>query len=320
MLKKIIGASLAGLLMTGIAHAQTFPDKPVTIMVPTAAGGPTDSIARLVAEGMSDSLGQPVVVENREAGGGVPLVEQMAEMEGDGYSVLMAPASTMIFRPLMSDVAFDTMEDFEPVILLATLPTVLVVNSSLGVDNVEELVALAKEKPGELTYASASPGSASHLSAELMKQSLGIDVLHIPYRGPAQASTALLAGEVDMFFSGPLNVLPYLEDGTLKALFTADTVRNPTIPDVPSAAEAGAKDVVVLGTFGLMVPAGTPDDVIQTLYTAARASMTDTEGRTKMNNLGFAMPLGSPDEFGAYIASEYEKWQPVIEAAQIRIQ
>lgn len=319
MFRKLAFFILAAGTMGSPAVAQSYPEKPVVMLVPSAAGGPVDGIARIVAEGMQAVLGQPVVVENRDAGGGVVAAETVARATPDGYTVMTAAASTMIFTPLMSTVNFDTQKDFKPVTLIATLPTVLVVNSSLGVNSMEELIALAKKDPGKLTYGTAGAGSASHLSAELLKLTAGIDVLHIPYKGAPQAATGLLAGEVDMFFSGPVNVLPNLQNGKLKALFVADKQRNDIIPDVPTAEEAGVGDVVVLGTFGIYAPAATPDEIVTKLDAAARKAIENPDAKTKLVNLGYALPMGGPAQFRDYISQEIGKWKPVIESAAIKL-
>ncbi|RJG46064.1 tripartite tricarboxylate transporter substrate binding protein [Mesorhizobium sp. DCY119] len=314
-------ASVVAVLTCSTAGAQTaFPTKPITLIVTSDAGGPVDSIARLLREGMSTELGQPVIVENRSSGGGTVAAAEVAHAAPDGYTLIIAAGSTIVYTPLMSKVDFDTIKDFEAVTLVATLAPVLVVNKELPVKTMADFVALAKSRPGELTYASAGSGSASHLAAELMKNLAGIDVLHIPYAGAAKAANALLANEVDAFFSGPLNALPYMKSGQFRALMVTDTKRQPMLPDVPSAPEAGLPDLEVVGIFGILAPKGTPKEILEQIHAAAVATLEMPAVKTQMANLGYTVPASGPDEFGSYLRDQITFWGPMIKKLGISLE
>lgn len=301
------------------AGGQPYPSKAIRFIVPNGMGGTTDTIARSIAQHMSQALGQQVVVDNRPGSGGIIGTELVARAPADGYTWLMGTIGNMAISPkLYPRIAYDPVRDFDPVSQLAASAYMLVVHPSLGAQNVKELVALAKSKPGGLNYASAGSGTGSHLTMELFRTIAGIPAVHVPYKGGTPGLTALVAGEVSMMFNGIPSTLPQLRAGRLRVLAVTTPNRSPAAPDVPTVAEAGYRGAESTSWTGLFVPRGTPRPVVQRLHAVVVKTLELPEVRKHLT-LDGAEPVGSaPGEFAAFLQSEIRKWAQVIATSGAR--
>jgi tripartite-type tricarboxylate transporter receptor subunit TctC len=314
-------AGLAGsALLAGPAMAQTFPSKPITLVVPFAAGGSTDVVARIVAAKMSENLGSQVIVENRAGAGGGVGAAAVAKATPDGHTILMATISTHTLNPLMAKTKlFDPIKDFAPISLLATIPSVLVVHPSLGVNNVQEFIALLKREPGKHSYGSSGNGTPLHVAGELFKRLTGTDIQHVPYRGGGPAMNDLLGGQIKIMFDNLPPSVPHIRAGTLKALAVTVRERVPGFETIPTLIESGVKDFDVYSWNGLLAPAGTPPAVIAKLNTEANKAIADAGVKAKLADIS-ALTVGStPEALAAFIAKELAIWEPVIKGANITI-
>ena len=300
------------------AVAQTFPSKPVRVVVPFPPGGGTDVVARLVAPKMSELLGQPFVVENRAGAGGNIGTELVAKSPADGYTLLVASASTAINTTLVPNLSWDLARDFAPVLLMVVNNHLLVVHPSVPASSVRELLALAKANPGKLTYGSYGSGSSAHLTAELFKLMAGVDLLHVPYKGAAPAVNDLLGGQVNLLFADVAAMLSHVKSGKLKALGIASAKRFEGLPEVPTIAESGVPGFEAGGFLGLVAPAGTPAATINALNSAGQKSLALAEVRERLLALASPPMGGTPEQFGTYLRAETEKWARVIRAAHIK--
>ena len=309
---------LLALIAAPAALAQSYPTKPIRVVVPFPPGGGTDIVARTVTPKMAEILGQPFVIENRAGAGGNIGTDAVAKSPADGYTLLVASASTAINTPLVPNLSWDFSRDFAPVVLMVVNNHLLAAHPSVPANNVRELLALAKAKPGQVTYASYGPGSSAHLTAELFKQMAGVDLLHVPYKGAAPAVNDLLGGQVNIVFADVAAMLSHLKSGKLKALGIGSAKRFEGLPDVPTIAESGVPGFEAGGFLGLAAPAGTPPAAIQALNAAAQKSLAMPEVRDRL--LGLASPPvgGTPEQFGEHIKREIDKWARVIRAANIK--
>ena len=304
---------LLGALLLSPAQSQTYPTKPLRIIVPFAPGGSTDIFARLVAERLSVAVAQPVTVENRAGASGNIGAEAVAKSAPDGYTLLMATTGVMaINNALFKDLPYDAAKDFEPVIFIASITNVLSVPVDLPAKSVAELVALAKRDPGKLTFASSGAGSSTHLSAELFKSMAGIDILHIPFKGSGQALIDVVAGRVSMIFDNMPSALPHIKGGKLRALGVTGLKRSPALPEVPTIAEAGTD--VKLGGYdslswsGFALPAGAPRDIVQRLNRETAMILLAPEMVRKLAEQGADAMGGPPEAFADHVRREREKW------------
>src|SRR5438876_9019321 len=320
-MKKVLALLVALVTCTGSAGAQErYPNKPLHIVVPFAPGGSTDIIARLIGERLTSALGQPVVIENRGGAAGNIGAEAVARAAPDGYTLLMATTGVMaINNALYPNMSYDAAKDFEPVIFVASITNVLVVAPELPAKNVRELIALAKEKPGSLSFGSSGAGSSTHLSSELFKSMAGIDVLHIPYKGSSQALTDLLAGRISMIIDNMPGAIGFIKAGRLRALAVTGSKRSPALPDVPTIAEAGVPGYESLSWSGIAVPAGTPNDVIARLNREIAVVLAQPDIRAKFSQAGADPVGGSPQEFANHIRAEREKWSRLIRERGIAV-
>jgi tripartite-type tricarboxylate transporter receptor subunit TctC len=306
------------LLLAQQAFAQPFPVKPVRIIVPFPPGGGTDVVARTVAPKLQELLGQTVVVENRAGAGGNIGTEFVAKSPADGYTLLVASAATAINNTLAKNPGWELTKDFAPVVLLVLNQSLLAAHPSLQVSSVRELIALAKAKPGQVTFASYGNGSSAHLIGELFKMMTGVDLLHIPYKGAAPAVNDLLGGQVNILFADVAAILPHVKAGKVKALGIGSARRFSGLPEVPTIAEAGVPGFEGGGFLGLVAPAGTPRDVINALNAAALKSLAMPEINERLNALA-SPPVGeSPEYFGKFLRGEIDKWARVIRAGNIK--
>jgi tripartite-type tricarboxylate transporter receptor subunit TctC len=306
------------LLFASPLAAQTdYPSRPVRIVVPSSPGGGTDILARVIADYLSKSLHGQFFVENRPGAGQMIGIEQVAHADADGYTLLVA-ASTLSLNPVMfKNVKYDPVRDFAPITQIAAVPNVLLVHPSLPVRTLADLIALAKQKPGELAYASAGVGTSPHMGVELLKSMAGIDLRHIPFKGTSPAVTEALSGRVPIVLSNTLTAKPLIEGGQLRALGVTASKRASGMPDIPTIAEAGVPGYEALQWYGLVAPAGTPAVIVNRLQIEVAASLKVEEVKKRLASDG-AEPVGnSPAEFAALIKNELEKWGRVAKAAGI---
>ncbi len=314
-------AAFAALSAAPFAGAQaTYPTKPLRIVVPFPAGGTTDILARAVAQKLSETLGQPAVVDNRPGAGGNIGAELVAKAPPDGHTLLMGTVGThAINASLYAKMPYDHVRDFAPIILVAGVPNVLVVHPSVPVNNVQELIAYAKANPGKLNFASSGSGTSIHLSGELFKTMAGVQMAHVPYKGSAPAVTDLLGGQVQLMFDNLPSALPHIKAGKLKALAVTSATRAATLPDVPTIAESGLAGFDATSWFGLLAPAGTPQPIIARLNSEVAKWLASAEAKEKMAALG-ANPTGhATDEFVRHIAAETSKWAKVVKESGAKV-
>ena len=301
-----------------IARAQDYPSRPVRLMIGFPPGSAADITARLVGDAMSRTLGQPVIVEARPGAVGSLAAEFVARAPADGYTLLTGSSSLITNAVTSSNLRFDFAKDLAPVTPLTSVPYILAVHPSLGVSSVKELVALAKAKPGELTYASVGPGSVPHLATELLALRTGIKLVHVPYQGSPPAVTDLLGGRISMTLAVASTLLPHAETGRLRALASTSGKRPDIAPNIPTMIEAGVDDFEVNVWFGLMAPAGTPRPVIDKLAAAANAALKSDEVVGKLRTNGIEPLGGGPDEFRQLIARDLVTWEAAAKAAGLK--
>jgi len=306
--------------LSAAAAEDDYPNHPVRIVVPFAPGGSTDVVARILADKLQGELKQSFVVENRAGAGGNIGADVVAKSNPDGYTLLMGTTGVLaINNYLYKDMPFDPQRDFAPVSYTSLITNILVVNPNVPAKNVAELVALAKAKPGELTFASSGAGSSTHLSAELFKSMAGVDIVHVPYKGSSQAITDLMAGHVTMLVDNAPSSLPYVQQGKLRALAVTSLKRMPGLPDVPTLDEAGVKGYESLSWSGIVAPAATPKPVIAKLNAAIERVLAMPDVRKKFADLGVDPVGGPPEAFARHIRAESEKWGRVVKAANITL-
>jgi tripartite-type tricarboxylate transporter receptor subunit TctC len=316
--------AIALVLCAGAAQAQ-YPARPLKMIVPFPPGGSTDILARALATRLSTDLSQPVVIDNRPGAGGSIGAEAAAKAAPDGYTIMMGHLGTLAVNVgIYKNLPYDPVKSFAPVCLMAIVPSVLVVNPSLPVANVAELIAYAKKNPGKLTYGSAGLGSTSNLTTEYFKLATGTDILHIPYKGIGPMLTDLISGQISMGLNGAPAVMGHVGSGRLRALAVSSLVRLPSLPDVPtldeSGAQSGLKGFEANGWYGIVAPAGTPPAILGRLNSEVRRAMASSELRARLDAEGAIPAGGTPEEFGAFIASEIRRWGAVLKKAGIEPQ
>ena len=311
----LIGLSL--LALPAAAVAEDFPSKPIRLIVPFPAGGPNDIIARVIGQRMSELIKQPVLIDNRGGQGGVLGTDAVAKSPPDGYTIAISSAGALAISPSMEKVAYDTLTDLAPVTLVATVPEMLVVATSVPAKNMSELIALAKAQPGKLNFASSGPGSLPHLAGELFKLTAKIDIVHVPYRGAAPAVNDLLGQQVQMTFLDLPVLLPQVKAGALRPIAMGSTDRAPTAPDVPTTAELGLPALRIENWYGMVAPKGTPDAVIASLNRITREAMADPAVKDKLASQGATLIGDTPEHFRGFIDTEIRKWAEVIKAAGV---
>jgi tripartite-type tricarboxylate transporter receptor subunit TctC len=302
-----------------LALAQAWPDKPIRFVMSAPAGSSIDVLGRAIADKLKDRLGQPVIVENKAAAGGTVATAEVAKAAPDGYTMVLAFNGPLAITPLLSKVPYDVQKDLAPVIITSSQPNVLAVNAQLPVKSVQELVAYARANPGKLNFASVGNGSSSHLNAELLKSMAGIDIVHIPFNGSPPAVTATIQNETQMIFAVMQPLQPQIQAGKLRALAVTSAKRFPLLPDLPTIAESGYPGFDALAWNGVLVPAATPKPVVQRLNAEINAILKDPDVVQRMHAAGFDLVGGTPEEFGALIRAESEKWAPVIRKAGVKV-
>jgi tripartite-type tricarboxylate transporter receptor subunit TctC len=311
-------ASIAMVASLWPASAQEYPTKPIKLIVPAAPGGGNDAIARLVGQNLSAALGQSVVVENRGGAGGNVGTDAVAKAAPDGYTLLLAFSGPLAMTPGIAKVPYDPINGFAHIGLIAKGYQILVVHPSLPARTVQELVALAKSKPGSINYASAGNGTPLHLAAELFRIAAGMDIVHIPYKGSSPAATAVLAGDAQMIFGGLVSSLPHVKTGRLRALAVTSPQREAMAPDVPTMAEAGFPNVDPVSWYGISAPAGTPASIVDRLSGELRRLVASKDYRELLAGQAQQAVGSTPAEFRAFIAADLEKWTRVIRTAGIK--
>jgi tripartite-type tricarboxylate transporter receptor subunit TctC len=314
-LKNAFLTSVMALLFAGPILAQSFPAKPVRVVVPYPPGGPTDIVARVLFQQVAEATGQQFLIDNRAGAGGNIGAELVAKSPPDGYTVLIGTTAHAINMSLFKNLGYDVQKDLMPVSLLTQGPLVLVAHPQFPASSVKEVIELAKTKPGGLNFASSGNGQSTHLSAELFNTMAGIKMAHVPYKGSAPALTDVMSGQVDVMFDTTLSAMPFVKAGKLKALGLTSAVRSPAAPDVPTIAESGLPGYEVFAWNGVLVPAGTPKAIIQQLNDHIRKAMLLPQVKDKFSAQGFAASWNSPESFGVFLKTEVDKWSRTVKAS-----
>jgi len=301
------------------AFADDYPSRPVRLIVPFPPGGSNDVVGRLVAMQLSNQLGQQVFVDNRGGAGGVIGTEACATAAPDGYTLCIISIAHAV-NPALHKLNYDPIKSFTPISIFATGPNVLAINPTLPVNSVKELVALAKQKPGELNYASAGVGSFQHLGGELFKLVAGVNIVHVPYKGGGPAMQDVISGHVKIMFSSLIQTTPFIKSGQLKALGTGGAKRSPVLPDVPTIAEAGVPGYVADNWWCLAAPANLPAPLVEKLYAASQAALKSPELNAQFEREGAAPVTMTTAEFGEYVKAEIAKWARVVKEGNIQAQ
>jgi tripartite-type tricarboxylate transporter receptor subunit TctC len=301
------------------ARAQSYPIRPVRVIVAFAPGGSSDVLTRLIVQDMSETLGQPFVVEHRTGAGGNIGADAAAKSPPDGYTLFSGSSSLPLASSLFAKLTYNPMTDFAPVTLLGSSPMLVTVNPNFPVRSVAELIALAKQKPGEIGYASAGAGSMNHLAVELLKAQTGIDLRHIPYRGNPLAAIDAISGQVPLFFDYVLTGLPHVRDGKLRALATTSARRLAVLPDLPTMSEAGVPGFEASLWFALFAPAGTPAEVIGKLNKAALEALSKPRIQARLAELGIDVLAQGPEQLAAVMKADHDKWKIAVEKAGIKL-
>ena len=310
----------AGVLMAGFAAAQqAYPSKQVRIIVSYAPGNSLDVLARLVGQRLTGILGQQVIVDNRPGGNTVIGSEALVKSAPDGYTLLLVVNTHAIIPNLYDKLPFDALRDFAPVATLARTELVLVLHPSVAADNLQELIALARARPGQLNYASAGSGGPAHLAAELFNMMAGVTMLHIPYKGAGPALTELLGGQVQVFLTAPIIAIPHIKNGKLKVVAISGETRLPTLPQVPTFTQAGLPGYDVKVWFGILAPAGTPKAIIDRLSAEFARIMAMPDFKESLVSQGMEPFISTPEQFGTLIKTDMAKYAKVIKTANIRL-
>jgi len=312
----------AGLFGTQLVLAQSpvnYPVKPIRLVVPFTPGGSTDILARAIGLELTKAWGQPVVIENVPGAGGSIGADKVAKAPADGYTLLMGHIGTLAVNPsLYPNLPYDPVKNFAPVAWVARVPNVLVVHPSVKATTVQELVALAKSKPGQLNYGSGGNGSAANLATEYFKMQTDTSLLHIPYRGTAPAVTDLVGGQIQVLFTGAPAVMGQIKSGQVRALAVSSPKRMDALPDLPTVADAGYKNFEADQWYGVVAPAGTPKDIVAKLNSQINQSLNSAELKTRLNNEGAVATPNTPEVFGSLIQSEIARWKPVIQSGRVK--
>ena len=314
-----LATSLSASLSTAQTAAQNYPQKPIRMIVPFTPGGSTDILARSIGQELSKAWGQSVIIENIAGAGGSIGADKAAKAPADGYTLLMGHIGTLAVNPsLYPKLPYNPIKDFAPVAWVARVPNVLVVNPNVPAKSVQELVALAKSKPGQLSYGSGGNGSAANLATEYFKMQTETAILHIPYRGTAPAVTDLMGGQIQMLFTGAPAVMGQVKNGQLRALAVSSPKRLDALPDLPTVAEAGYKNFEADQWYGVVAPAGTPRDIVLKLNQQINVALNSAELKKRLTTEGAVATPETPEAFGKLIAQEIERWRPVITSGRVK--
>ena len=317
-LRRLLLVGAAALLSASGVLAQSYPSKPIRFIVPYPPGGGTDIVARLLAAKMTTSMGQPVIVDNKPGASTIIGTEMLAKAPPDGYTIGMITDSHAINQVFFPKLPYDSIKDFEPISQLVFVPLALVAHPSLNVKTVPELIAAAKAKPEKINYASIGSGTPHHISMEWLKSMAGISMTHIPYKGVAPALTDLVAGQVDVMFTGTSSALPYVKAGRLNALAVSSAKRQPSFPDTPSVAESGLPEFDFMTWYGLAMPAGTPSAITQRVNQEIASALNQPDVKERLASLGVVGAPSSPLEFAAFIKSESVKLSRIVKTTGVK--
>jgi tripartite-type tricarboxylate transporter receptor subunit TctC len=318
MMRKLAIAALAAVLGASAAQA-AWPERPVQVVVPFAAGGITDVVARIVAERLQTAFKQPFVVENEPGAAGILAANRLARARPDGYMLMSCPVSQITIAPFTHKVEFDPIKDFTPITMLATAPFVVTVRADFPANTLGEFVSYVKSKPGQLTYGSAGPGSLSHIASAVFLKSAGLDMIHVPYKGLAPAFTDLLAGHINLLSATPVETKAYLASGKVKFLAISSAERSPQFPDLATIGET-LKSPPVVTIHGILAPAGTPRDIVDAIAREVAAAEKAPEFRERLVKIGVEPAINTPEEFAAIIAAETARWGDVVRDLGIYVQ
>ena len=310
---------ISTLAFFSLSHAQSFPNKPLKIIVPYPPGQASDQITRMVADKVSQAIGQPIVVDNKPGAGGNLGTEIGAKSPADGYTMTIGTAALPISKLVYKKLTFDPINDFSGITLMTTMPLVLVVPPALNVNTVAELVEYAKKNPGKINFASSGTGTSHQLAGEMFKQYAGIDITHVPYKGSPPAHVDLMGGSVDLMFDNIVAVGPLVKSGKLKALAVTSKSRSPTLPNVPTMQESGYPNIEAVAWFGVLVPKGTPKVIINRLNKEFVIALTIPEIKNKLEESGAQVIASTPEDFDAFMQNEVKKWSSVINTAKISL-
>ena len=311
---------LAGLAFALASQAQPWPSKPIKMVVPFTAGGSTDTVARILSEKLTTRLGQPVVVENKAGAGGALGTDFVAKQPADGYTYLVGTSSTMAIAPwVYTKLAYNPTRDFTPVSLLGTADIIVVVHADVPIRNTKQLLDYAKANPGKLTFASGGNGSISHLLGEYFKSMAHVDMLHVPYKGDAQMVTDMLGGQVNMAFGTAVAWLPHIKSGKVAAVAVTNPKRSTTLTDLPTLNESGVPGYEAVQWFGIAAPTGTPNEIVQRMYTEIKAILAMPDVQKRFTELGFDVVGNTPAEFAQFLRDENAKWKKIAEIAGTKL-
>jgi tripartite-type tricarboxylate transporter receptor subunit TctC len=317
---KIIAAAILALVCSA-ALAQSYPTKAVRFLVPFPAGGAADIMSRIAGKRMSEGLGQPVVIQTQAGGGGAIATEALARSAPDGYTIALNSVSTLVLQPLLNpNVRYDPLKSFSHVGMMATAALVLFVNASVPANNLRQLIEFARAKPGQLNYGSNGVGAVPHLSMELLQSLAGIQMVHVPYKGAGPVTSALLGGEIQLAFVVPAGQDAYLQSGKLRALVVPTPKRLPSLPEVPTSAEAGLPEFQTYVWFGVSTPQGTPASVVARLNAEISRLLADREIQETFTKHGLEAAGSTPEEFNRFVATETAKWSKIIKSGAIKVE
>jgi tripartite-type tricarboxylate transporter receptor subunit TctC len=315
-----LALALAGSCCVGASRADEYPSRPVRLIVPYAPGGGADTVARIVARRVSDTIGQTVVIENRGGAGAIIGTEMVAKAEPDGYTLLLGQSGPISINPAVyKDLRYDPIKDFAPITMTTAYPYILAVNAKLPVKSLQDFVALAKSTPGALNYGTTGVGAANHLVTELFSSKAGLKMTHIPYRGTALAVADLIGGQVTMVFSDPVSVLPHLQSGTLRGLAVTSAQRSDVAPDLPTISESGYPGFEALAWHGILAPAKTPPNVINKLHAEIVKALQQAETKDVLVKQAMQPVGNTPAEFAAFIKKDIAIWKAVAAEADVSV-
>ena len=313
--------ALAAPVLAAPAFADDYPSRPIRLIVPYAPGGGADSVARIVAKRVSESIGQPIVIENRGGAGSIVGTDMVAKAAPDGYTLLLGQSGPISINPAVyKTLPYDPVKDFAPITMTTAYPYILVVNSELPAKTLQEFVALAKSKPGAMNYGSTGVGAANHLVAELFNSKAGLQMTHVPYRGTALAVGDLLGGQLSVVFGDPISVLPHIRSGKLRALAVTSLERSPVAPEVPTVAESGYPGFEALAWHGILAPAKTPPEIVKKLNAEIVKALADPETNKLLTNQAMQTVGNTPEAFAAFIQKDIATWKAVAAAAKVTVE
>jgi len=320
-IRAILAATFASLAMaiSGLALAQGWPSRPIRYVVPFPPAGATDITARITADRITGPLGQPVIVENRPGAAGNVGTAMVAKAAPDGYTILQLTVAQSISQTLYTKLDYNLERDLEPVALIAMVPNVMEVNPSVPAHTVQEFIALAKSKPGQIFFASSGSGTSIHMSAEMFKMMTGVDIIHVPYKGSGPALTDLVGGQVSVMWDNLPSSISFIKSGKLRALAVTSATRFPELPDVPTMQEAGVPGFEATAWFGIVAPKGTPKEIITRINSEVNRALETPEVKEKMLRQGAVATPRTPEQFGEFIRNEVAKWSKVVKASGAKV-